>query len=89
MNKAGELHLAKLKESLDTGDPSRMAIITYHAFRESPQAKMLRDMDQESYDICALASINHMSEILQKLEWEDYKVAEFLIVSKELAGLKL
>jgi len=87
MQNKTEEYLNKLMAASKEKNPLKMAIIAYHAFRDSP-VFMLSEIPKGEYNILALDAIIRMAHILQEIEWEEDKIKEFLIKSKELAGLE-
>lgn len=82
----GQAHLDKLSEAVKEGNPLKMAVLTYHAFRESPLADKLKVLDRKSYDETALSSITSMADILKRLGWEIDDIEKFSEHCKELYG---
>jgi hypothetical protein len=84
-----DTYLQRLTKASLKREPLPMAIITYQAFRDSDAARELKDSgNKEAYDFEVLDSIIRMADILEKLDWEEYEIKEFLVKSKELAGLE-
>lgn len=80
-------YLEKLSKAVKEGDPLKMAVITYHAFRESPLAIDLKTLNKKEYDETALSSIISMTEILQRSGWEFSDIEKFSEHCKRLSGL--
>jgi len=84
-----EKYLKKLTIAAKEKNPLKMAVISYNAYRDSPLAMAVQKIDKPAYDGYALDAINRMADILgEKMDWEEELVKEFLIKSKELAGLE-
>ncbi len=88
MKNIADTYLKRLTKATLKKEPLPMAIIAYQAFRDSDTARLSKVINKKNYDAAALDSINRMAEILVKLGWEDDGVKEFLVKSKELAGLE-
>ncbi len=87
MIKKGYEYLDKLSKAVKEGDPLKMAVITYHAFRESPLAIELKKLDKKTYDEMALSSIASMIGILERAGWESDDIEKFSEHCKKLSGL--
>ena len=87
MNDHGDMFLEKLMQAVPEGNPLKVAVIAYQAFRESPLAMDLKD-DKVKYDDAAIQAIMSMAIILDKLGWDMPEIEEFTKRSKELAGIE-
>jgi hypothetical protein len=87
MEDHGDMYLERLMKTVAEKNPLAVAVVAYQAFRESPAADELRD-NKAKYDDLASKAIMSMGIILDNVGWDISKIEEFVIRSKELAGLK-
>ena len=69
-------------------NPLKMAVISYNAYRDSPLAANVHKIDKKAYDAYALDAILRMAKILERMKWDPENIKEFLVKSKELAGIE-
>ena len=80
-------YMGPLLEASIKRNPLKMAIVTYNAYRDVGRAREMQINLPKKFKIYAQNAIDRMVISLRKMGWEEKEIKEFLIKSKELAGI--